>query len=188
MRHGEGARSLDECAHSEHDRATCRRERLAAPTSPTRPAPAHPPLQSPTPRGHSWATSSHLPATTPYPFYVHTLLWSIDLVTACPPQYFLYLARFLVSASSCMESFAYGSLAQIRILLLPVGNIRRSSFERWVQEIRNIDTISLGDLSTDVKDERCKSTCDCSRLCYPDSFPPQPGLCQTTNLRTDISI
>lgn len=65
-----------------------------------------------------------------------------------------------------MESFAYGSLAQIRILLLPVGNIRRSSFERWVQEIRNIDTIGLGDLSTDVKDERCTSACGYSHLCY----------------------
>ncbi|TBU35870.1 TRAPP II complex [Dichomitus squalens] len=55
-----------------------------------------------------------------------------------------------------MESFAYGSLAQIRILLLPVGNIRRSTFDAWVQEINNTDTVRLGDLTTDVKDERSR--------------------------------
>lgn len=58
--------------------------------------------------------------------------------------------------SHCMESFVYGSLAQIRILLLPVGNIRRATFERWAQDIRSFDTIRLGDITTDVKDERCK--------------------------------
>ena len=54
-----------------------------------------------------------------------------------------------------MESFVYGSLAQIRVLLLPVGNIRRSTLERWALDIKSIDTIRLGDISTDVKDERC---------------------------------
>ena len=61
-----------------------------------------------------------------------------------------------------MESFAYGSLAQIRVLLLPVGNIRRSTFERWAQDIRSIDTIRLGDITSDVKDERC----ECDRVYF----------------------
>ncbi|KAH9946027.1 TRAPP II complex [Epithele typhae] len=55
-----------------------------------------------------------------------------------------------------MESFAYGSLAQIRILLLPVGNIRRSAFDSYAQDIRSIDTVGLADLTTDVKDERSR--------------------------------
>lgn len=58
-----------------------------------------------------------------------------------------------------MDPFVYGSLAQVRILLLPVGHIRRSTFEKWAQEIKNIDSIRLGDLTTDIKDERCTSTC-----------------------------
>ena len=67
-----------------------------------------------------------------------------------------------------MESFAYGSLAQIRVLLLPVGNIRRTTFERWMQELKEIDTVRLGDLTTDVKDERCTS--GLSLLVFESSF------------------
>lgn len=56
-----------------------------------------------------------------------------------------------------MEPFTYASLAQIRVLLLPIGNIRRSTFETWAQDIRSIDNVQLGDITTDVKDERCTS-------------------------------
>ncbi|KAI0670282.1 TRAPP II complex [Trametes maxima] len=55
-----------------------------------------------------------------------------------------------------MEPFTYASLAQIRVLLLPVGNIRRSTFEQWSQDIKSIDTVRLGDITTDVKDERSR--------------------------------
>ena len=55
-----------------------------------------------------------------------------------------------------------------------------------MREIRNIDTIRLGDLSTDVKDERCTSVCGRSHLRDPNSFSPQHALCPITNLRADI--
>ncbi|KAI0720991.1 TRAPP II complex [Cerioporus squamosus] len=77
-----------------------------------------------------------------------------------------------------MESFAYGSLAQIRVLLLPVGNIRRSTFERWALDIKSIDSIRLGDISTDVKDERSRFmpnhqlASGSLHLSYPSHPPP----------------
>ncbi|KAI0780823.1 TRAPP II complex [Trametes elegans] len=55
-----------------------------------------------------------------------------------------------------MESITFASLAQIRVLLVPVGNIRRSTFEKCAQDIRSIDTVRLGDLTTDVKDDRSR--------------------------------
>lgn len=80
-----------------------------------------------------------------------------------------------------MESFAYGSLAQIRILLLPIGNIRRTTFEKWVQVLKEIDIVRLGDLTTDVKDERCTS--GLSRLLFEGSSARQLGLCPIINSR-----
>ncbi|KAI0748229.1 transport protein Trs120 or TRAPPC9 TRAPP II complex subunit-domain-containing protein [Daedaleopsis nitida] len=81
-----------------------------------------------------------------------------------------------------MESFAYGSLAHIRVLLLPVGNIRRSTFERWAQDIRSIETVRLGDISTDVKDERSRFLPNHQlasgylHLSYPSHPPPDAHL------------
>ncbi|KAI0636866.1 TRAPP II complex [Trametes polyzona] len=77
-----------------------------------------------------------------------------------------------------MEPFTYASLAQIRVLLLPVGNIRRSTFERWAQDIRSIDSVRLGDLTTDVKDERSRFMPNHQlasgylHLAYPSHPPP----------------
>ena len=53
-----------------------------------------------------------------------------------------------------MEPFAFGSLAHIPILLVPIGNIRSTAFERWASEIRSFDSIRLGDIPADRKDER----------------------------------
>ncbi|KAI0375001.1 hypothetical protein BV20DRAFT_1041173 [Pilatotrama ljubarskyi] len=77
-----------------------------------------------------------------------------------------------------MEPFTYASLAQIRVLLLPVGNIRRSTFESWAKDIRSIDSVRLGDLTTDVKDERSRFMPNHQlasgylHLAYPSHPPP----------------
>ncbi|KAI8998543.1 TRAPP II complex [Trametes punicea] len=77
-----------------------------------------------------------------------------------------------------MEPFTYASLAQIRILLLPVGNIRRSIFDKWAHDIRSIDSVRLGDITTDVKDERSRFIPNHQlasgylHLAYPSHPPP----------------
>ncbi|KAH9901034.1 TRAPP II complex [Cubamyces lactineus] len=77
-----------------------------------------------------------------------------------------------------MDPFTYASLAQIRILLLPVGNIRKATFERWAQDIRSIDSVRLGDITTDVKDERSRFMPNHQlasgylHLAYPSHPPP----------------
>ncbi|OBZ75569.1 hypothetical protein A0H81_04218 [Grifola frondosa] len=45
-----------------------------------------------------------------------------------------------------MEPFAFASLAHVQILLLPVGNIRRATFDKWASDIRSFDSIRLGDI------------------------------------------
>ena len=53
-----------------------------------------------------------------------------------------------------MDNFAFASLAHFRILLVPVGAIPRTTFERLVTEVRSFETIRLGDIPADAKDER----------------------------------
>jgi hypothetical protein len=53
-----------------------------------------------------------------------------------------------------MDSHAFASLAHVRILLLPVGSIRHSTFEKFAAEVRIFDDIRLGDIPADQKDER----------------------------------
>ena len=53
-----------------------------------------------------------------------------------------------------MDTHAFASLAHIRILLLPVGTISQSSFENYAAEIRSFETLRLGDIPSDGKDER----------------------------------
>ena len=53
-----------------------------------------------------------------------------------------------------MELRACGSLAQIQILLIPVGPIHRSTYDKWAAEIRAFEEIRLGDIPTDSRDER----------------------------------
>lgn len=53
-----------------------------------------------------------------------------------------------------MDPLEFGSLARIRILLLPVGNIKRSAFEQWSAEIRSFDNVRLGDIPADTREDR----------------------------------
>ncbi|KAH9856984.1 TRAPP II complex [Lenzites betulinus] len=78
-----------------------------------------------------------------------------------------------------MDPFTYASLAQIRVLLLPVGSIRRSSYDKWAQDIRSIDNVQLADITTDVKDERSRFMPNHQlasgylHLAYPTHPPPE---------------
>lgn len=53
-----------------------------------------------------------------------------------------------------MDSHAFASLAHVQILLLPVGSIQQSAFDKFAAEIRAFDDIRLGDIPADQKDER----------------------------------
>lgn len=53
-----------------------------------------------------------------------------------------------------MDFHAFASLAHVRILLIPVGTIQRTTYEKCVAEIRAFDTIRLEDIPVDSKDER----------------------------------
>lgn len=53
-----------------------------------------------------------------------------------------------------MSSYAFASLAHIRILLVPVGAIPRDSFEAFATEVRAFDAIRLGDIPADLKGEK----------------------------------
>ena len=53
-----------------------------------------------------------------------------------------------------MNAHAFAALAHIRILVLPVGPIPRTTFEKHAAEIRTFDSIRLSDIPTGVKDER----------------------------------
>ena len=53
-----------------------------------------------------------------------------------------------------MDHFAYASLAQIKILLVPVGPIKKSVFDKWAAEVRSFDSVPLGDLAVGDKDQR----------------------------------
>ncbi|KAI0093921.1 TRAPP II complex [Irpex rosettiformis] len=55
-----------------------------------------------------------------------------------------------------MDPLDFGSLAHIRILLLPVGPIKRSDFEKWAYEIRSFENIRLGDIPADAREERAR--------------------------------
>ncbi|GJE90813.1 TRAPP II complex [Phanerochaete sordida] len=55
-----------------------------------------------------------------------------------------------------MDPLEFGSLARIRILLLPVGNIKRSFFEQWAAEVRTFESIRLGDIPADTRDDRAR--------------------------------
>ena len=53
-----------------------------------------------------------------------------------------------------MDPLEFGSLACIRILVLPVGAIKRSTFEQWAAEVRTFQSIRLGDIPADTREER----------------------------------
>ncbi|KAF8559602.1 hypothetical protein OG21DRAFT_1402685 [Imleria badia] len=55
-----------------------------------------------------------------------------------------------------MISYAFASLAHVRILLVPVGQIPRATFDAYAAEIRSFESIRLGDIPGDAKDERAR--------------------------------
>ncbi|KAF7363484.1 hypothetical protein MSAN_01004300 [Mycena sanguinolenta] len=55
-----------------------------------------------------------------------------------------------------MDTHAFASLAQIRILLVPVGTISQSTFDKHAAEFRSFDAIPLGDIPADNKDEKAR--------------------------------
>ncbi|KAJ7940592.1 TRAPP II complex [Mycena leptocephala] len=55
-----------------------------------------------------------------------------------------------------MDTHAFASLAQVRILLVPVGTIPQSTFHKYAAELRTFDAIRLGDIPADNKDERAR--------------------------------
>jgi trafficking protein particle complex subunit 9 len=55
---------------------------------------------------------------------------------------------------SSMNSHAVASLAHVRILILPVGQIPRAAFDAYAADIRSFESIRLGDIPGDAKDER----------------------------------
>ena len=58
------------------------------------------------------------------------------------------------AGSHQMDTFAFASLALVRILLVPVGTISKTAFERHAAEIRTFETIRLGDIPADARDDR----------------------------------
>jgi hypothetical protein len=57
-----------------------------------------------------------------------------------------------------MDIPAFASLAQVRILLVPIGSIKQEAFDKWAALIRNVEDIRLGDIPADARDERGASS------------------------------
>ncbi|KAE9396079.1 hypothetical protein BT96DRAFT_1041682 [Gymnopus androsaceus JB14] len=56
-----------------------------------------------------------------------------------------------------MDTHVFASLAQIRILLVPIGAISQQTFEQYASEIRSFEAIRLGDIAVEgTKDERAR--------------------------------
>ncbi|KAJ3715606.1 TRAPP II complex [Lentinula guzmanii] len=56
-----------------------------------------------------------------------------------------------------MDTHVFASLAQIRVLLVPIGSISQQTFEKYASEIRTFDAIRLGDIAVEgTKDERAR--------------------------------
>jgi trafficking protein particle complex subunit 9 len=60
-----------------------------------------------------------------------------------------------------MDTHAFASLAQVQILLVPVGSIPQQTFAKFASEIRSFDSIRLGDIPEGPKDERGTSQSYC---------------------------
>ncbi|KDQ60798.1 hypothetical protein JAAARDRAFT_31778 [Jaapia argillacea MUCL 33604] len=55
-----------------------------------------------------------------------------------------------------MDHYAFAALAHVRILLIPVGSIEPPVFDKWAAEIRQFDSIALGDVPADNRDDRAR--------------------------------
>ena len=53
-----------------------------------------------------------------------------------------------------MDHLAFASLAQIKILLVPVGSVPKYLFDKRAAEIRSFGSIPLGDITVGDKDQR----------------------------------
>jgi hypothetical protein len=53
-----------------------------------------------------------------------------------------------------MDTHAFASLAQVQILLHPVGATPQASFEKYASEIRSFESIRLADIPADHKDDK----------------------------------
>lgn len=65
-----------------------------------------------------------------------------------------YYSTTSIAPDCLMDSHAFASLAHLRILLVPVGSIQQSTFDKFASEIRAFDDIRLGDIPADQKGER----------------------------------
>ncbi|KAI0797912.1 TRAPP II complex [Abortiporus biennis] len=80
-----------------------------------------------------------------------------------------------------MDILAFGSLAQIRILLIPVGSTKRADFDKWAAEIRTFDSLRLGDVPSDTQQEKARFmpnplAAGHLHLSYPSHPPPHSQL------------
>ncbi|KAF9464726.1 TRAPP II complex [Collybia nuda] len=80
-----------------------------------------------------------------------------------------------------MDTHAFASLAHVRILLMPVGVISQSKFENYASEIRTFESIRLGDIPADQKDERARFmpnplSTGHLQLSFPTHPPPRSHL------------
>lgn len=55
-----------------------------------------------------------------------------------------------------MDTHPFASLAHVQILLIPVGLIPQASYDTFAQEIRSFETLKLGEIPADTKDDRGK--------------------------------
>ncbi|KAG6376171.1 TRAPP II complex [Boletus reticuloceps] len=76
-----------------------------------------------------------------------------------------------------MIPYAFASLAHVQVLLLPVGQIPRAIFDAYAAEIRTFESIRLGDIPGDAKDERARFMPSPLSSGYLHlSFPSHPSL------------
>ncbi|THH16357.1 hypothetical protein EW146_g4275 [Bondarzewia mesenterica] len=55
-----------------------------------------------------------------------------------------------------MDHHAFASLAHVRVLLLPVGSISRTTFDKWASEIRTFENMRLSDVPPGTRDEKAR--------------------------------
>lgn len=100
---------------------------------------------------------------------------------------YLYLLLCLL-----MDGTPFASLAQIRILLVPVGTIRKSVFEKYSGLVKSIDNLRLGDIPPDSREDRSTSLVvryasaimsTTTDVVYLDRFVPSPLSTGSLHLR-----
>ncbi|KAG8684318.1 hypothetical protein FRC08_013753, partial [Ceratobasidium sp. 394] len=77
-----------------------------------------------------------------------------------------------------MEASPFATLGHVRILLVPVGPIRKSTFDKWTALIRSFEHIRLDDIPPDPREDRARfmpSTLSTGyiHLSYPSHPPPE---------------